>query len=60
MDRRTDDRTVPTAPADGDRDDSWVARCQSQFDATRTDRLGNLVDAENQAMPTGTTESRDP
>lgn len=32
--------------------DSWVARCQRQFDSQRTDRLRNCVDDENHAMPT--------
>ncbi|WP_416840535.1 hypothetical protein [Haloferax sp. DFSO52] len=32
--------------------DSWVARCQRQFDATRTERIHNLFDRENRSMPT--------
>lgn len=39
-----DTDTSTTAP---DTDTSWVARCQSQFDAGSTDRLGNLADGEN-------------
>lgn len=56
IDRQHDEQTSPAAT--DHEADSWVARCQSQFDAARTDRLCNLVDAENQAMPTGTTDSQ--
>ncbi|KAB1198302.1 MULTISPECIES: hypothetical protein [Haloferax] len=31
--------------------DSWVARCQRQFESTRTERIHNLFDRENQSMP---------
>ncbi|AHZ23358.1 hypothetical protein E6P09_00215 [Haloferax mediterranei ATCC 33500] len=31
--------------------DSWVARCQQQFNASRTERIHNLVDRENQSIP---------
>ncbi|MCD2204780.1 hypothetical protein [Halobacterium sp. KA-6] len=37
----------------GDTPESWVARCQSQFDAARSDRLRNLADDANHAMPDG-------
>ncbi|ELZ96913.1 hypothetical protein C440_04028 [Haloferax mucosum ATCC BAA-1512] len=30
---------------------SWVARCQRQFDTSGTERIHNLVDRENQAIP---------
>lgn len=39
------DHTDPTDPASG------VARCQRQFESTRTERIHNLVDRENQSMP---------
>lgn len=32
---------------------SWVDRCQRQFTTTSTQRLGNLADDENEAMPDG-------
>lgn len=48
-----DNQSGRTKATDCD-DDSWVRRCQSQFDSAATDRLANLVDAANQAMPTGT------
>ncbi|GAA0263299.1 hypothetical protein [Halobacterium noricense] len=37
----------------GDTPESWVARCQAQFDATHRDRLRNLADDANHAMPDG-------
>ncbi|SFK78035.1 hypothetical protein SAMN04487950_1057 [Halogranum rubrum] len=37
-----------------------TARCPSLFDVTNGDRLPNLVDAENQAMPSTTPDSTDP
>ncbi len=36
---------------DADTAESWVARCRRQFDARRTDRLRNLADEANEAMP---------
>jgi len=30
---------------------SGVARCQRQFESTRTERIHNLVDRENRSMP---------
>ena len=43
---------TPTAGTpDPDDAESWVKRCQRQFDADRTDRLRNLTDGENGAMP---------
>ncbi|MGB9964944.1 hypothetical protein [Halobacterium hubeiense] len=50
--------TEPTPVADdaaepSDTAASWVARCQSQFDAGGRDRLNNLADDENHAMPDG-------
>jgi hypothetical protein len=60
LDRQSDrEATTTTATVDCD-DDSWVTQCQSQFDSARTDRLANLVDEANQAMPTGTTGQQDP
>lgn len=32
---------------------SWIERCQRQFDSTDDDRLGNLADEANEAMPDG-------
>ncbi|MFC7046734.1 hypothetical protein ACFQH6_16150 [Halobacteriaceae archaeon GCM10025711] len=56
----TDARTT-TPPTESQRSDStptdtesaaaWVARCQRQFDPARSDRLHNLVDEANHAMP---------
>ncbi|ELZ33338.1 hypothetical protein C474_04640 [Halogeometricum pallidum JCM 14848] len=43
--------SADAAPETTDDAESWVARCQRQFDSTRTDRLRNLADAENEAMP---------
>lgn len=40
-----------TPPADDAA--SWVARCQSQFDAGGSARLRNLADDANHAMPDG-------
>lgn len=42
---------TPTEAPDPDDAESWVKRCQRQFDADRTDRLRNLADGENEAMP---------
>jgi len=62
---RTEPSPAETAPrttlsaddgADRTHDDlpgSWVARCQSQFDAGHRDRLRNLADDANHAMPDG-------
>ncbi|MCG1003896.1 MULTISPECIES: hypothetical protein [Halobacterium] len=58
---QTDATPTPTSPPAGDdtaqqHDDtaaSWVAQCQSQFDAGHSDRLRNLTDDENHAMPDG-------
>lgn len=48
----TTDAPAPTPSSATDRapdtDTSWVARCQSQFDAGSRERLGNLADDENQ------------
>ncbi|ELZ66086.1 hypothetical protein C457_14950 [Haloferax prahovense DSM 18310] len=41
----------PTDPASG------VARCQRQFESTRTERIHNLVDRENRSMPRMNRES---
>ncbi|QIB79279.1 hypothetical protein G3A49_14655 [Haloferax volcanii] len=38
-------RADPTDSASG------VARCQRQFESTRTERIHNLVDRENRSMP---------
>ncbi|RYJ14682.1 hypothetical protein ELS19_12455 [Halogeometricum borinquense] len=45
--------TTAHPPNSAERSGSWVAQCQSQFDAGRTDRLHNLADEENHAMPDG-------
>ncbi|WP_435118412.1 hypothetical protein [Halolamina sp. C58] len=44
-----------SADDDGRQDEpeSWVARCQAQFDAASADRLRNLADDANHAMPDG-------
>lgn len=48
---RTDQpSTRPATDTDTDTD-SWVSLCQRQFDAARTERIHNLVDSENRAMP---------
>ncbi|WP_411965839.1 hypothetical protein [Haloferax sp. YSMS24] len=47
---RTDQPSTRT-PTDSTATDTWVARCQRQFDATRTERIHNLVDSENRSMP---------
>lgn len=52
----TTDRQPTTAAESNDHpgfSESWVKRCQRQFDAGRTDRLHNLTDEENHAMPEG-------
>jgi len=50
-------RTAPSTDDTGrERDDtpeSWVARCQSQFETGDSARLRNLADGENHAMPDG-------
>lgn len=48
--------TTRTDPSDLLTDDAhsghaWVARCQRQFDHTRTERLRNLADEDSAAMP---------
>ncbi|MFK8214390.1 hypothetical protein [Haloferax volcanii] len=50
----TPDRAAPADPADSA---SGVARCQRQFESTRTERIHNLVDRENQSMPRMNRES---
>lgn len=53
--RATYQPTLDHGEAASDRDaDSWVARCQRQFDTRGTDRLRNCIDDENHAMPTPT------
>ena len=46
--------TPPADDAGQQRDaESWVARCQAQFDAGGSARLRNLADDANHAMPDG-------
>ncbi|KAB1193341.1 hypothetical protein GJR96_07750 [Haloferax sp. MBLA0076] len=45
------DRPSPNTTSDTTGTDSWVARCQRQFESTRTERIHNLFDRENQSMP---------
>ncbi|AKU08274.1 MULTISPECIES: hypothetical protein [Haloferax] len=54
-DPTTEGETRPNA----DRTDpaSGVARCQRQFESTRTERIHNLVDRENRSMPRMNRES---
>ena len=51
--RDTGDATRDSEDATTDFPESGVALCQRQFSSTRTDRLQNLVDEENQAMADG-------
>ncbi|WP_089880222.1 hypothetical protein [Halogeometricum limi] len=46
----TSDPTTRSHPAFTE---SWVDRCQRQFESGRTDRLHNLADEENHAMSGG-------
>ncbi|KTG29007.1 hypothetical protein [Haloferax profundi] len=45
------DHPSPNTTADNTDTDSWVARCQRQFESARTERIHNLFDRENQSMP---------
>ncbi|MDS0294188.1 hypothetical protein [Halogeometricum luteum] len=47
----TDPASADPTPETTDDAASWVARCQRQFDGSDRDRLRNLADAENEAMP---------
>jgi len=49
----TRDAATDASDAATDFPESGVALCQRQFSSSRTDRLQNLVDEENQAMADG-------
>jgi hypothetical protein len=50
-DAQSSDPAAGATPETTDDAASWVARCQRQFDGSDRDRLRNLADAENEAMP---------
>ncbi|EMA06559.1 hypothetical protein [Haloferax denitrificans] len=52
-----DSETTTPDHADSADSASGVARCQRQFESTRTERIHNLVDRENRSMPRMNRES---
>ena len=49
---QTTTRATPAeTTSESDDAESWVARCQRQFDARRTDRLPNFADGTNEVTP---------